>query len=117
MKRAFGVCGLIILLGGCKFTDEEAAYETCIASVSSRLVSPSTATFSSISNASLNRKIKKLPNDGVLRAKWNISGHVDSQNKYGALIKQRFNCEVIQWKREMTLKKLILGTKTYRSID
>ncbi|MDU0354495.1 hypothetical protein RS130_11605 [Paraglaciecola aquimarina] len=92
---------------GCKKTGTKAhLYETCVDTVRSRLKAPATAIFSSMSESYINQKIKTYPNDGVLRASWTVSGVVDSQNSFGALIRSDFSCTFKQWKKEIKLEKV-----------
>ena len=104
--KSLSVLGALTLITGCQFGEKGYVYGECIEQVKSRLKSPSTAVFSSSSETSIQQKIKTFPNDGVLRAKWIVSGYVDSQNSFGAHIRSNFSCEFSQWKKEIKLTKV-----------
>jgi hypothetical protein len=65
--------------------DDFAAYYMCKGFVTDRLRAPSTAEFGSFNDSRVS-----LVGD----AKYAVSGHLDAQNGFGAMIRNRYDCTV-----------------------
>lgn len=91
-----GACAILAMLGGggssgggrpaISQPDKYGAWDVCKRQITSQLKAPSTA------------KFPRITDDGVIATtvdnkKWAITGYVDAQNGFGAMIRSEFLCE------------------------
>ena len=94
-------CGLasifVLTVSACGQVGPKAdVYRTCKNAVSEKLKAPKTAEFSSFNDTEITQRINDYIKDDVVRAKWTVSGYVDSQNSFGAHLRSTFTCKFDQ---------------------
>lgn len=82
-----GVLAMIGRGGGEDIATAEEVHFRCEEYVRAKLVAPSTAQFSASSDTAIGRT-------GDPGQTWIVAGHVDSQNKFGAMLRMRYVCKV-----------------------
>ncbi|MEQ2356445.1 hypothetical protein GSF04_20910 [Pseudoalteromonas sp. A22] len=91
------ILGVILLLIGCGKSepakpDKYGAYFTCQDGVKRKLKTPSTASFSSISESNVTQ-LRIGRRGGKDEIQFLVVGYVDAQNSFGAKLRNNFTCK------------------------
>lgn len=86
---------MLLALTGCgNGSTKNKALESCSDKMKSDLISPSTAAFASLEESAVFVVKEEKLKAGKIRYKYIINSHVDSQNRFGAMIRTKFTCKV-----------------------
>lgn len=79
------------------------AWETCKEYVLDRLVAPATAIWPATYETA-----NRLSPNGAIPARFEITGYLDSENSFGALIRSEFRCFIVQRETDWRLEDLLI---------
>lgn len=92
---------ILLLLSGCVKKQEDVLYDDCKSRVPVEYKGYVVQAFSSIKETDIYQTIRDYPNDGVLRGKWTVTGHIVAENPVNDVRVIYYRCQYNQWKDEV----------------